>query len=421
MRLAVLAVLLLGLWSASASAETGFVTMDDGIRLQYVLDEPSGSAPAGGWPGIVVMHGLGGSADQVAPLAEDFAQHGYAALAFSVRGQGGSNGSLGLAGPRDVADMKAMVAWLEARPEVSDRVGCWGVSLGGGECWNAAPSGIFDALVPVATWTNVAAALWPQGVAKTGTLNSLGGASTLGAGTIATTLSPLVSALLAQRSVVAQLSAVKTPVYLFQGRDDWVFDVDQALVGYGTVAGPRKLYLGDFGHPPATFASPDFPSYIVAESVRWFDRWLKGQQNGVEKPAITLASADGKRRVSFLGAPTTVALRLGASSRAPRKLETFGDSVVRVQVKSVRAYPRLVAVVLANGKPVTHGAIVPRKGTNTIRLADYVVPIPKGARITVRLGRDGGPDPTYGAAVPGGTIRLGRVSLDLRVLSRPVS
>jgi ABC-2 type transport system ATP-binding protein len=415
MRLAVLAVLLLGLWSASASAETGFVTMDDGIRLQYVLDEPSGSAPGGGWPAIVVMHGLGGSADQVAPLAEDFAQHGYAALAFSVRGQGASNGSLGIAGPRDVADMKAMVAWLEARPEVSDRVGCWGVSLGGGECWNSAPSGIFDALVPVATWTNLAGALWPQGVAKSGILHSLGGGSTLAP--IGATLSPLVSALLAQRSVAARLPTVKTPVYLFQGRDDWVFDVDQALTGYGLVAGPRKLYLGDFGHPPSTFASPDFPSYVIAESVRWFDRWLKGEQNGVEQPAITLASADGRRRASFTGAPTTVALRLGRSGRAPRALETFGDSTVRVQVKSVRAYPRLVAVVLANGRPVTHGAVVPHKGANTIRLADYVVPIPKGARITVRLGRDGGPDTAYGAATPGGTIRIGTVSLALRVRS----
>ena len=268
MRLAVLAVLLLGLWSASASADSGFVTMDDGVKLQYVLDEPTASPPAGGWPGVVVMHGLGGSADQVAPLAAEFAQHGYAALAFSVRGQGTSTGSLGLAGPRDVADMKAMVAWLEAKPEVSDRVGCWGVSLGGGECWNATPSGIFDAVIPVATWSDVATALWPQGVAKTGTLNSLGGASTLGAGAIATTLSPLVSALLAQRSVAAELPAVKTPVYLFQGRADWVFDVDQALTAYGRVAGPRKLYIGEFGHVPASFASPDFPSYVIAESVR---------------------------------------------------------------------------------------------------------------------------------------------------------
>jgi ABC-2 type transport system ATP-binding protein len=415
MRLAVLAVLLLGLWSASASAETGFVAMDDGIRLQYVLDEPSGTAPAGGWPAIVVMHGLGGSADQVAPLAEDFAQHGYAALAFSVRGQGGSNGSLGIAGPRDVADMKAMVAWLEARPEVSDRVGCWGVSLGGGECWNAAPTGIFDALVPVATWTNLAAALWPQAVAKSGVLRSLGGGSTLAP--IGPTLSPLVSALLAQRSVAAQLPTVKTPVYLFQGRDDWVFDVDQALAGYGRVAGPRKLYLGDFGHPPSTFASADFPSYVISESLRWFDRWLKDEQNGVERPAVTLASADGTRRTAFAGAPTTTPLRLGRTARAPRSLETFGDSTVRVQVQSVRSYPRLVAVVLANGKPVTHGAVVPRKGANTIRLADHVVPIPKGARITVRLGRDGGPDTAYGTATPGGTIRIGTVSLVLRVLA----
>jgi hypothetical protein len=87
-------------------------------------------------------------------------------------------------------------------------------------------------------------------------------------------------------------------------------------------------------------------------------------------------------------------------------------------VTRLRKYPRLVAVVLANGKPVTHGAVVPRVGANTIRLADYAVSIPKGARIQVRLGADGGSaDQAYFSFAPaGGTIRFGKVSLDLSVL-----
>jgi ABC-2 type transport system ATP-binding protein len=412
MRVVAVAVLLLGLWSGSAAAESGFVAMDDGVELQYVLEEPAGTPPAGGWPGVLVMHGLGGSADQMAPLVQEFAGNGYAALAFSARGQGTSGGALGLAGPRDVADVKAMVAWLEERPEVGDRVGCWGVSLGGGECWNAAPSGIFGAVAPVATWTDLASALWPGRVAKTGVLRSLGGASTLGGATVGPTLSPLVAGLLAQRSVAAQLPAVKTPVYLFQGRDDWVFDVDQALTAFRRLGGPRKLYVGDFGHSPSSFASADFPSYVVAESVRWFDRWLKGEQNGVEQPAVAIASADGRSRRTFAGAPATRVVHAG---RAPRALVTFGASSVTVRVRRLRAYPRLVAVVRAGGKVVTHGAVVPHHGLVRIPLADYVVDVPRGARITVTL--NGAGDTAYAGGPKGGSIALGTPRLDLRVLA----
>jgi predicted acyl esterase len=419
-RLFALTGLLLALAASPACGATGKVAMNDGVKLAYTLVEPAGKPPAGGWPGVVVMHGLGGSDRQVAPIARYLAQHGYAALAFSVRGQGGSGGSLGLAGPRDVQDMKAMVAWLAAKPEVSGRIGCFGISLGGGECWNATPTGIFGAVVPVATWTNLATALWPGGVARSGVVAALVGSvpssSLLGAAGLTGTLSPFASALLAQRSVGARLGEIRTPVSMFQGRVDWVFDVDQALAAYAKLRGPKRLYLGDFGHPPSSFSSADFPSYVVAQSVRWFDRYLKGRHNGVDRPGVTLADGTGSHRVSFPRPPRTSVVHAG---RATRALQTFGDSTVRVRVRSLKSFPRLVAVVLADGKPVTHGAVVPRVGTNTIRLADYVVAIAKGARVTVRLGGDGGRvDPAYSGVAARGSIRHGVATLDLHVLAR---
>jgi predicted acyl esterase len=368
-----LVALLVVLWAAPARAESGTVAMDDGVKFAYVLEEPSETPPQGGWPGVVVMHGLGGSAQQVQPLARTLADHGYAALAFSPRGQGGSGGSFGLAGPRDVQDMKAMVAWLEARDEVSDRVGCLGISLGGGECWNATPSGIFDAVVPIATWSDLATALWPGGVGRSGVLLGLAG-SLPGSSSLLTqfglTLNPLLTGALAQRSVLRDLGRIRTPVYLFQGRVDYVFDIDQATVAFERLAGPKKLYVGDFGHPPSTFASPDFPGRVLAQSVLWFDRWLKGERNGIEVPAVALADRTGRRVASFSQLPPTRTVHAGRTATA---LETFGASSVRVRVKRVARYPRLVAVVLANGRVVTHGAVVPRVGANTIRLGAPVL------------------------------------------------
>jgi alpha-beta hydrolase superfamily lysophospholipase len=103
----------------------------------------STAPPAAGWPGVVLLHGLGGSKEQCAPVADILAAHGYAALAYSARGSGTSTGDLELAGPDETSDERALHDFLAARPEVSDtKIGCWGISYGGGECWNAAAAGV---------------------------------------------------------------------------------------------------------------------------------------------------------------------------------------------------------------------------------------------------------------------------------------
>ena len=84
------------LWAAPAQAftkQTGTRTMSDGTSIAYDVYEPSGSAPAGGRPGVMLLHGLGGSKDDMAPLAQILAAHGYAVLAYSARGEGTSTGN----------------------------------------------------------------------------------------------------------------------------------------------------------------------------------------------------------------------------------------------------------------------------------------------------------------------------------------
>ena len=62
---------------------------------------------------------------------------------------------------------------------------------------------------------------------------------------------PAIRAYLATRSTRAQLANVRIPTFLLQGRRDFAFDVDQALAAYRLLKGPKRLYLGDFGHSPA--------------------------------------------------------------------------------------------------------------------------------------------------------------------------
>ena len=441
LRRVALALCLLAFWAAPAWAGTssGTVAMDDGVQVAYDLYTPDGPAPAAGWPAVVVMHGLGGSKDSMAQIAQVFRSGGYAALAFSVRGQGTSTGDFELASARDVADMQAMVRWLKAQPGVGARVGCFGISLGGGECWNATPTGIFDAVVPVATWTSLGSALWPGNVARSGIVAGFAQAVAARSPLIREQATNAVqsrdmsaiAALTSARSVVSRLQGVKTPVYMFQGRVDYAFDVDQARLAFTRLAGPKKLYVGDFGHPPSTFTSPDFPSYVLAQSRAWFDRFLKGTPNGIDRaPAVVVSDRTGKRRASFAAWPKTKVVGVGFrgtkdSRLGPRfgqALETFGGSVLRVQVQKLSHYPRLVAVVTANGKVVTHGAVVPRKGLNTIRLAAYAVYLPKGTRLAVRFGPDGGrTDLAYLGFGDRGSIRLGAAFLNLQTLTKAVS
>ena len=96
--------------------------------------------------------------------------------------------------------------------------------------------------------------------------------------------------------------------------------------------------------------------------------------------------------------------------------------MLRIQVRKVVSYPRLVATLYAGARPITHGAVVPRVGLNTIRLANYVQYLPKGTRLTLRLGPDSGAqDVAYLGFADQTSISLGSADLTLQALAKPVS
>src|SRR5712692_1895330 len=219
------------------------ITASDGATLACALFEPAGAAPAGGWPAIMMFHGLGGKRQDLYPLSVQFAT-AFASLMCDARGHGTSSGAFGLDGPRDVLDTKELFAWLTARPEISDtQIGAVGISLGGGAVWNATVAGVpFKAIVPAVTWTNLATALAPQGLSKSGLVqllaalvpqnrwdpDLLAAAPALSTSTNMATL----TAIGASRSVGPKLASITTPTLLMQGRHDFLFDIDQAFRAY---------------------------------------------------------------------------------------------------------------------------------------------------------------------------------------------
>jgi alpha-beta hydrolase superfamily lysophospholipase len=449
-------------WSAPAPGAIApqelTVAASDGARLACALYEPDGTPPTAGWPAVMLFHGLGGTRRDLQPLAVQLAPAGYAALACDARGHGTSEGFFGLDGPRDVQDTRELFTWLATRPEISDtQIGAMGFSLGGGAVWNAAVAGVpFKAIVPAIAWTNLGAALAPQGFSKSGLVGYLANLvpesrwdpellaakPSLATGTNMAT----VNALAASRSPISKLGALKTPTLIVQGRRDFLFDIDQALAAYKALTGPKRLYLGNLGHAPGRSldASPD-AAQVTALALKWFDRFLKGTANGVDKKVVELGHDpyDGKTTTFTTAPPTkTIAVTLpgtttitGTAGKVVRGArvtggphETFGTSTVTVRYSDANGWDRLVAVLAVGTTPVSAGGakITAPSGTVTIKLMDQALRVAAGQRLVVYLSststaQDPGNALYLAGVQPASQITIGRSTLTLSVLQKAVS
>jgi pimeloyl-ACP methyl ester carboxylesterase len=106
---------------------------NDTIALAGTLTTPGTGAP---YPAIVLIHGSGEQRRDHAFLqfiADLFASHGIAVLAYDKRGVGESTGDSDIAMLEDLAgDALAAVAFLNTRDDIKHhQIGLWGISQGG--------------------------------------------------------------------------------------------------------------------------------------------------------------------------------------------------------------------------------------------------------------------------------------------------
>ena len=472
----VLAMVLAALVPAGRAAAGDFtqadtrVTMSDGVRIAVSYFQPTGTPPPAGWPAVVLLHGLGqtrNTSDFVhwSPngMARQFlAPNGYAVLTYDARAHGESGGLFTLDGPRELADLRELITWLTTNhPVDSKHVGAYGASYGGGLLWEAAVEGFpLAAIAPAATWTDLGEALAPQGHVRAGIVFGFSqdvASSRYGPqeaqlikDAIAERNVPAIRAYLASRSTRSRLGGVRIPTFMLQGRRDFAFDANQALAAFRLLKGPKRLYLGDFGHAPAENPPAEF-DYAATEVRMWFDRFLKGIPNGIDKrPPVEIAPDPWGKPVSFKSLPKTRKLNfsfrgtrvLSAEGKVVRTttrvrhLETFGSPVVKLSLATRTGYKHLVAVlsalkadgtetVIADGGADTQ-ASGKQSRTVTIRLQNEVTSIPAGARLRVTLGArstvQNVRNLVYLIPVADGSVaHVGRVTLTLSTLFKPVS
>ena len=395
------------------------IAMDDGVSIAGTLYLPDGAPPPGGWPAIVFLHGLSGDRQSMNLLAESsgFVGQQYAVLTFDARGHGESGGLVGIDGPREVADIRAVHAWLAARPDVADaKIGALGISYGGGGVFNSLVAGVpWAAVFTVETWTDLYSALMPQGLVKSGLLAGLAGSipperrdPSLEAVTAAAFAgnTAAVRSWARERSSLSKLSSVTTPVYMAQGRRDFLFGIDQGSLAFTRLRGPKTLYVGLHGHAPSTFPAADTP--FLMNQAHSLVRLLR-RERGLRHPPY------GRRRVregrrtgrhardaaavspSFVAFPGVSTFARGgkASRTSPRlrtSIEIFGAPTVQVSVAASGGWSRLVAVLTArkpNGQEivVSAGGVPTKPGAQkvTIRLVSQATLVPRGSRLTLTL------------------------------------
>ena len=97
-----------------------------------------------------------------------------------------------------------------------------------------------------------------------------------------------------QGSVCEDFSAIKCAVYMVGGwADAYRNAILRFLAGY---PGPCKGIIGPWAHVYPEVGVPGPAIGFLQESVRWWDRWLKGTENGImDEPKLRVYMPDALR------------------------------------------------------------------------------------------------------------------------------
>ena len=301
-----------------ADTEDLFVTMRDGVRLAATLYLPSEREP---WPALI--EALPYRKDDVTAhyrpeyhrLADEF---GYLVARVDVRGTGSSEGAAaGEYSPDELEDNAEVVAWLASRPWSNGNVGIYGTSWSG---FNALQTAMLrpPALKAICSifasddryaddvhyfggaLKHVDLVDYPTNMAA---LNALPPVPRLaGDGWREAWKRRLEAyrpwlldwlehqtydAFWRRGSLREDYEAIRAATMLVTGWADGYTNI--ALRGMRELRCPRRLLCGPWAHGDVETSLPGPAIDLVPEMVRWWDRWLKDVDNGVDRePSITV-------------------------------------------------------------------------------------------------------------------------------------
>ena len=291
------------------------IPLPDGAHLAADLYRPAGEGP---WPAIVDYlpyhkDGRGGRLD-VEAVNRYFAARGYAALTVDIRGLGSSGGVNPFPfDTQEAHDGHAAVEWVAAQPWCDGNVGMWGVSYGGITALAVAATRPphLRAIVPI----HAGADLYHDVVAPGGCRGGFWVQADWGPRMVAFNLTPPLWQDPEGRweHVWAAHLEANGP-WLFSWWDHPEFDefwasrvipverIEAATFNIGgwrdlyaeatvrdhaRIRAPKRLLMGPWKHAFPDVAL-DAPAPGLHEMERWWERWLRGKDNGVHaEPSAT--------------------------------------------------------------------------------------------------------------------------------------
>ncbi|MFF4895291.1 alpha/beta fold hydrolase [Streptomyces sp. NPDC001068] len=302
--------------AAQAAAAVRFVdiTGDGGTVLKANLVTPADADAGRRYPLIVLPTSWSLPQVEYLAQAQKLADAGYLVLSYNVRGFWQSGGQIEVAGPPDVADASRVIDWALANTAADPaHIGIAGVSYGAGiSLLAAAHDKRIKAVGALSGWTDLIDSIYSgrtQHVEATALLD--------GTATLTGRESPEVRQIFKdfyasnldreqdmiawgrKRSVatyVDQLNKNGAAVLMANAWSDSIFPANQYADFYGRLTGPKRLELRPGDHATAEIGGLlGLPNDVWSDTERWFDRYLKGDDNGIdrEQPVQLESRTDG--------------------------------------------------------------------------------------------------------------------------------
>ncbi|MDI3417442.1 CocE/NonD family hydrolase [Streptomyces luteolus] len=309
--------------AAADSAGPRFVDIegDGGTVLKANVFTPSGAKPGARYPAIVLPTSWAMPQIEYVAQAKKLADSGYVVVGYNSRGFWQSGGEIETAGPEDIADARKVVDWTLAHtPADPDRLGMAGVSYGAGiSLLAAAHDPRVKAVAALSGWADLIDSIYSGRTQHKQAAGLLGGAGALTgrpSPELKQTLKDFLASNLDQEDEMIAWGAKRSPatyvdalnkndtaVLLGNAWGDSLFPPNQYADFYEKLTGPKRLEFrpGDHATAEAT-GLLGLPNDVWSNSQRWFDRYLKGERNGIDQELpVQLKSRTGSGDEGYEG------------------------------------------------------------------------------------------------------------------------
>lgn len=284
--------------NAPALKQTVAVPMRDGVKLATDVYLPSTN---GAFPVVLVRTPY--NKNGVASLGHDGIARGYAVVAQDVRGRFASAGE-NLPFDRDVEDGHDTIEWVARQPWCNGRLGTWGGSAGAITQFLMAASGTrrIAAQHLIVGAPSLYDVVYVGGVFRKALIEDWLRLTHWSSNALPRWVAhPRYDDYWRARDATRRYPRINAPAVHIGGYwDIFAQATIDAFLGYQTRGGPKargnqKLMLGPWTHAvlqdkagELTFPGAKQPPGNVHDAWLWFDHWLKGVPNGIDRaPAVT--------------------------------------------------------------------------------------------------------------------------------------